>query len=339
MKITDFSLQLSNYLGKYLPGIAGLSTNTILSYRDMFTLMISFYENELKIPAEKLRISDYNQNNILKLLEWLEVVHGNKVTTRNVRLAAIHAFAKYIERNCPEHMYEMQKIISIPFKKTVKESLEYISIEAMQILLSKPETANKSGLRDAALLSLMYDSGCRVQELCDLIVSDIRLNTPATVRVTGKGNKTRIVPIMEPMKDLLINYMKSKNYLDIEKSFCPLFTNKCGQKLTRKGISYILNKYFVIAKQENPGLYPDKLTPHCFRHSKSMHLLQSGVNLIYIRDLLGHVDIKTTEVYARIDSEMKRKALEKGTNLVPSEDRPVWQDNKDLLKWLSSLGK
>jgi len=249
MKITDFSLQLSNYLGKYLPGIAGLSTNTILSYRDMFTLMISFYENELKIPAEKLRISDYNQNNILKFLEWLEAVQGNKITTRNVRLASIHAFAKYIERNCPEHMYEMQKIISIPFKKTVKESLEYISIEAMQILLSKPETANKSGLRDAALLSLMYDSGCRVQELCDLIVSDIRLNTPATVRVTGKGNKTRIVPIMEPMKDLLINYMKSKNYLDIEKSFCPLFTNKCGQKLTRKGISYILNKYFVIAKQ------------------------------------------------------------------------------------------
>lgn len=339
MKITDFSLQLSNYLGKYLPGIVGLSTNTILSYRDMFTLMLSFYEKELKISAEKLKIVDFNHDNIFKFLKWLETEHNNKVTTRNVRLAAIHAFAKYIERKCPEYMNEMQRIINIPFKKAAKGTLEYINIEAMQILLSIPNVMTKSGLRDAALLSLMYDSGCRVQELCDMIVSDIRLDSPSTARVTGKGKKTRIVPIMEPMKQLLMNYMKSVNYLDIKKAFCPLFSNRCGQKLTRKGVSHILNKYFIIAKQQNPGLYPEKLTPHCFRHSKSMHLLQSGVNLIYIRDLLGHVDIKTTEIYARIDSEMKRKALEKGNNLIPSVEGPSWKDNKDLLEWLSSLGK
>lgn len=339
MKPTDFSYHLANYLAKYLPGMAGLSSNTISSYRDMFTLLIIFFEFVPGIPPEKLKLKDFNQENIENFLGWLETERKNSVSTRNVRLAAIHAYARYVGRVCPEMMHEMQKIQSIPFKKGNKGTLEYISIEAMTLLLSLPDTHTKDGRRDSVMLSLMYDTGCRVQELCDIKVSDVRIQKPSTVKVTGKGNKTRIIPIMNSMSKLLEKYIHAKGFQQSEKSSYPLFTNQSGEKLTRKGVAYILNKYFIMAQKIDPGIYPEKISPHCFRHSKSMHLLQSGVNLIYIRDLLGHVDIKTTEVYARIDSEMKRKALERSQNITPSEKEPEWQANKELLEWLRSLGK
>lgn len=339
MKPTDFSYHLSNYLAKYLPGMAGLSTNTISSYRDMFTLLVIFFESVPGIPPEKLMLKDYNQENIENFLGWLETERENSVSTRNVRLAAIHAYARYVGRVCPEMMYEMQKIQSIPLKKGIKGTLEYISIEAMTLLLSLPNTHTKDGRRDSVMLSLMYDSGCRVQELCDMVVSDVRIQKPSTVKVTGKGNKSRIIPIMDSMSEILEKYLQKKGFQQSEKSDRSLFANQSGKKLTRKGVAYILNKYFIMAREIDPRLYPEKISPHCFRHSKSMHLLQSGVNLIYIRDLLGHVDLKSTEVYAKIDSEMKRKALERSSNITPSDKEPEWQVNKELLEWLRSLGK
>lgn len=337
MKPTDYSYHLTNYLGKYLPGILGLRPHTISSYRDMFTLMINFYETVIGIRPEKITLKDFTQDHTERFLEWLDQ-RGNAISTRNVRLAAIHAYAKYLARVHPDIMHEMQKIQSIPFKKHHKRAPEYICIEAMTLLLSQPDVRTKNGRRDATLLSTMYDSGCRVQELCDLTVSDIRLQTPATVKVTGKGNKTRIIPIMDPMAKLLKRYMTEFGLIGPEKSGLPLFSNRSGEKLTRKGVTYILQKYFFQARETEPRLFPEKMTPHCCRHSKSMHLLQSGVNLIYIRDMLGHVDVKTTEIYARIDSEMKRKALEKGMNITPADKEPVWQTNHELLAWLNSLG-
>lgn len=338
MKPTDYSYHLTNYLGKYLPGILGLSTNTISSYRDMFTLMIAFYESAIGIKPEKIMLKDFTRHRMEKFLEWLEQQRGNAISTRNVRLAAIHAYAKYLARVHPDVMHEMLKIQSIPFKKYHKRPPEYICIEAMTLLLSLPDVRIKNGIRDATLLSIMYDSGCRVQELCDLTVSDIRLQKPSTVKVTGKGNKTRIIPVMDSMTKLLKQYLKEFELMVPEKRELPLFLNRSGEKLTRKGVTYILQKYFIQAQEAEPGLFPEKISPHCCRHSKSMHLLQSGVDLIYIRDMLGHVDIKTTEIYARIDSEMKRKALEKSINIIPADKEPVWQTNKDLLDWLNGLG-
>lgn len=337
MKSTDFSYHLTNYLGKYLPGILGLSPNTISSYRDMFTLMISFYETVMGIKPEKITLKKFTQHQVEKFLEWLEQQRGNAISTRNVRLAAIHAYAKYLARVKPDIMHEMLKIQSIPFKKCHKRAPKYICIKAMTLLLSLPDVRVKNGLRDATLLSTMYDSGCRVQKLCDLIVSDIRIQKPATLKITGKGNKTRIIPIMDSMVKLLQQYLKEFGLMAPAKSGVPLFANRSGEKLTRKGVTYIFQKYFFQARETNPGLFPQKMSPYCCRHSKSMHLLQSGVDLIYIRDILGHVDVKTTEVYARIDSEMKRNALEKSMNITPVDKEPVWQTNKDLLSWLNSL--
>ncbi len=185
MKPTDFSYHLTNYLGKYLPGILGLSVNTISSYRDMFTLMIIFYETIIGIKPEKIMLKDFTQLRMEKFLEWLEEKRGNVTSTRNVRLAAIHAYAKYLARVYPDYMHEMLKIQTIPFKKCQKKSPEFISIEAMTFLLSLPDIRTKNGRRDATLLSVMYDSGCRVQELCDLTISDIRIQKPATIKVNG----------------------------------------------------------------------------------------------------------------------------------------------------------
>jgi site-specific recombinase XerD len=338
MKPTDFSYHLSNYLAKYLPGVMGLSPNTILSYRDTFAALVCFYESILLIKAEKICLSDFNANHVIRYLDWLENTRHNAVSTRNNRLAAIHAFAKYIERNLPERMYDMQEIVAIPLKKGSSIPPKYLSKDALQLLLSLPDRNASSGRRDGTLLSLLYDSGARAQELCDIIVSDIRVEQPSTVKLKGKGDKTRIVPLMPPMVSLLRQYLKERGLIHPDKGCLPLFINHCGDKLTRKGVSHILEKYYQKAKLLYPGVFAETISPHNLRHSKSMHLLQSGVNLIYIRDILGHSDIKTTEIYARIDSEMKRKALESVTVGVASESQPVWQKDKGLLDWLKSLG-
>lgn len=313
--------------------------NTIMSYRDMFRLLLAFYETALNIKPENLRIKELTRASVEQYLDWLEQERKCSVSTRNVRLAAIHAFARYLQRELPELMYSAQQLLSIPFKKTKKEAIEYLSPDAMKLLLSLPNTSTKSGRRDAVLLSLLYDTGARVQELCDLIVSDIKIQQMATIKLTGKGNKSRIVPLMNTMSNLLGQYLQENRLNVAHASAYPVFFNRARGKLTREGVAYIITKYMDAAKTVSPELFPKKVSPHCFRHSKAMHLLQSGVNLIYIRDLLGHVDIKTTEIYARIDGEMKRKALENSHNGVVSDKLPEWQRDNELMSWLTGFGK
>jgi len=338
MKPTDFAFHVSRYLAEYLPGIAGLSTNTILSYRDMFKLLMQFYDDTVGIKAEKVSLNDFNVENVTRFLLWLGSSRGNSTSTRNNRLAAIHAFSKYIERCEPCRMHSMQEIIALPMKKGASGIPKYLTVEALQFLLSLPDARIRSGRRDIVLLSLLYDSGARAQELCDIEICDIRLETPCTVRLTGKGSKTRIVPLMPPMAELLRKYFDEWGMNGHEHGRQPLFTNHNGNKFGRKGITYVLSKYLQIAKAAQPMLFPDSISPHCLRHSKSMHLLQAGVNLVYIRDILGHADIKTTEIYARIDNEMKRKALEKVNVGVASNSIPIWQKDSDLMEWLNRLG-
>jgi site-specific recombinase XerD len=239
----------------------------------------------------------------------------------------------------PDYIHQAQQILAIPVKKTRKLSIEYLTLDAMKLLLSKPDERTREGRRDQVLLSLLYESGARVQELVDLTVGDARIASPSTIKLTGKGNKSRIVPIMKPMAELLKQYLKENNLTEPHVFDYPLFSNRSKNKLTRAGITYIVKKYVSKAIKEFPELFPDKLSPHCFRHSKAMHLLQSDVNLVYIRDFLGHVDIKTTEIYARIDGEMKRKVLEKNINGVVSDKMPEWQSNAGLMNWLKNLGK
>lgn len=224
-------------------------------------------------------------------------------------------------------------------KRIKKNTIGYLSLDAMQLLLRMPQERTIEGRRDRVLLSLLYDSAARVQELADIKVPDVRIQSPSTVKLTGKGNKSRIVPLMKPMSDLLEQYLIENRLITPHTGSYPLFFNRSKNKLTRAGIAYIVAKYANNTRLLSPELFPNKISPHCFRHSKAMHLLQSGVNLVYIRDFLGHVDIQTTEVYARIDGEMKRKALEKSNHNMVLEKLPEWQSNTGLINWLKKLGK
>lgn len=195
--------------------------------------------------------------------------------------------------------------------------------------------STRQGLRDLTLLALLYDSGARVQELVDLRLKDVRLTHPPMVILTGKGRKVRQVPLMKDTCKLLDRYIRSF-HSDSQSQMIPLFYNAKKQALSRYGVTYILKKY---AAKASPVLEPQNISPHVLRHTKAMHLLRAGVNMIYIRDFLGHADISTTEVYARIDAEMKRKVFEeKVPNYTPNTTMP-WEEDEDLLQWLTQFGK
>lgn len=339
MKPTNFAYHLSTYLAKYLPGKAGTSQNTIRSYRDTFTLLLRFCSQEKALKVEKITLEVLQKPLVEDFMTWLEVGRGCSISTRNQRLAAIHAFFRYVQMEDPGSLFLCQQILSIPMKRSAKASIQYLTLQAIKAILEAPDPSRFLGRRDIVLLSLMYDTGARVQEIADLTVADIRLDSPPTIKITGKGNKSRLVPLMTPTAKLLDQYLIGH---DLQSAACgsyPLFQNRSREKLTRAGIAYILDKHVKKARHGHPELIPKTVSPHSFRHSKAMHLLQAGVNLVYIRDLLGHVSIKTTEIYARADSMAKRKALEKAYQSATQEQLPVWQKNQNLLRWLKDLGR
>lgn len=340
MRKADFAYYLTYFLGRYLPGEKNVSPNTIESYAVTFKLLLIFCEQEKKIRPERLSLSLITHGLVLEFLNWLESERHCSATTRNQRLVALHSFFRYVQKQSPENLYEIQKILNIPNKKCAKTIVPFLTGGEMQILLSKPDTATAGGMRDLVLLVVLYDSAARVQELIDLKVKDIRLSNPAVITLHGKGNKTRQVPIIGKTKDLLTAYLlhrTSKNG-GISNGDQYVFVNQKKQHLSRWGISYIINKYVELAEHEAGFNLQFPVTPHVFRHSKSVHLLQSGVNLVYIRDFLGHCDCCTTEIYARADTEMKRKAIEAAYNdILPSKDLPNWADDDNLMGFLNSL--
>lgn len=338
MKQTDLAKTLTHFLSQYLPGQRNVSTNTIKSYRDTFKQLLVFCDTELQISPEYLTLNKIKAETIQNFLTWLEKSRGISINTRNQRLAAIHSFYRYAQAENPEIMFECQKILCIPFKKRQIKTIDYLHQDSLKLLFQQPETKTQKGRRDLTMMVLLYDTGARIQELIDLKVGDIRLAKPATILLTGKGNKKRYVPIMGKTCDLLKNYLEENHLLDNGKQSCPLFYNGSRQPFTRPGITYILENNLKKAKELTPNiLFPDKLKPHMMRHTKAIHLLESGVNPIYIRDLLGHVSISTTERYARVNSEIKRKALESAYMEVVTQDVPVWDEDTDLLNWLQDL--
>lgn len=336
MQPTNFSKYLTNFLGHYLPHERGVSVNTIASYRDTFVLLIRYMEST-GVKLSKLTMEKISKDVIVGFLEWIQAKRENSDTTRNVRLAAIHSFYKYVQYQHPENLHYYQQILAIPTKKTNQLTMNYLSLEGITLLLQQPDTSTVNGRRDLVLLSLMYDTGSRVQEIIDLSPSCIRFDPPSTIKVTGKGKKTRIIPMLEAQVLLLRNYMHEHKLTEPAANMYPLFFNSRGEKLTRAGINHILVKYAVMAKNKSPKLVPERISCHNLRHSKAMHLLQAGVNLVYIRDILGHVSVRTTEVYARIDSRKKREAIENAYVDVAPKETPSWLKSGNLLEWLKSF--
>jgi site-specific recombinase XerD len=338
LKTTDFARYMTAFLSGYLPGQRNVSGNTVMAYRDSFRLLLEYCRDVKNMPVESLNLKNLDKDTVVDFLAWLENERGNGIATRNQRLAAIHSFFKYVQYESPENLVLCQNICGIPFKRQPKSGISYLAHDHIKQILAEPDRSHTKGRRDLFLLCMLYDTGGRVQEVADLVVRNIRVEKPATVTITGKGNKTRYIPLLPQTVALLESYLKEQRLTTPDKLDHPLFYNSRREKLTRSGISYILGKYVESARGKVNGL-PNKVTPHVLRHTKAMHLLESGVNLIYIRDLLGHVSVTTTETYARANSEMKREALEKSSRNYIPDDPESWEDNPDLLEWLQNLGR
>lgn len=335
MKPTDFSKYLTGFLSDYLTVQKNVSPNTIKSYRDTFKLLLQFCLEE-GTPIEKVTMESLSDERILRFLLWIEQERSCSITTRNLRLTAIHSFFRYAQLESPQSLYHYQKVLAIPLKKKHQTVVEHLSPDGIRILLEQPDKTTAKGRRDLTLLSTLYDSGARVQEIIDLVVRDFTSGTSPVLVLTGKGNKTRRVPVMKNTASLLERYI-SENRLDPpHKSEYPLFYNSQHNKLTKEGVAYVVGKY-ANAAHEVSLVVPQKVKCHMLRHSKAVHLLQAGVNLIYIRDFLGHSDIKTTEVYIKADTELKRKALENAYPDLVDSNLPDWNENSDLMTWLSDL--
>jgi site-specific recombinase XerD len=337
MKPTDFAYHLSRYFSIYLPGEIGSSKNTILSYRDTFKLLLVFAKSE-GVKEGKLTFGHVDKAFVSRFLSWIENERNCCVGTRNQRLAAIHAFFSYMQSELPDLMFGFQEILAIPMKRHHQKTVDFMSDEGIKILLAQPDIKKRSGRKHLVILSFLFATGCRVQELCDMHVADVMYNDNTVSKITGKGNKSRYVPLDTPFVNLLRQYLEELGFNDAGQPHGILFKNHSGRKYTRQGIAYIVKKYGTLARKQNPGLIPESISVHTIRHSKAISLLRSGVELIYIRDILGHVSVQTTEIYCRIDSEMKRKALEKASGNPVNNEMPVWQKDKSLMDWLKSLG-
>ena len=339
---TDFAACIVRFLTQYLPHERNVSSNTIASYKTAFVLYIKYMKSECGVDVSKLKLEHLTRASILGFLKWLLMKQNNTPATCNYRLAALHSFVHYLKYEAIDRLDEWQRILSIKPSKAEVKGLNYLSQEGIKLLLSQPDVTTWKGRRHLAILSLMYDTGARVQEIADLTVGCVRLeHEPYSIKIFGKGRKTRIVPLAREQVVILRQYMEENGLLNTNNVSEPLFFNTRHEKLTREGVSYILKTYADLARIHSPSLIPQRISCQSIRHSRAMHLLQANVNLVYIRDILGHVSIQTTEIYARADSKAKRDALEKSyAKLTPDLNTPrKWEKNKDLLEWLMALKK
>lgn len=333
MKGNTISYYLPKFFDMELRKNANVSENTIISYKYAFVSLFQFVNKKYKKEISTLELKDLNKETIEKYLEYLEKEKNNSISTVNQRLAAIKSFFNYLTIEDIEYISLCNEIHSIKIKKTKQETIKYLSKEGIKEILSLPKTSIENGVRDLAILTLLYDSGARVQELVNIKIKDIDFNKK-TVYLFGKGRKARIVPLISQTIKILEKYIKIYN-IPINSDNL-LFYNSQKEALTRMGITYIIKKYVSIARNKNPLDFQINVTPHTFRHSKAMHLLESGVNLIYIRDFLGHESVTTTEIYARANPENKRKAIEKHSEELSKMVHYSSKEKNDLLNWLKN---
>ena len=334
MTATDFAVLITKFLTEYLPLHRNCSKNTISSYKDSLKLFIFFLRDDKSMNINKFKMHQINRELILEFIEWLEN-RGNSPVTINHRLAGIKSFINFAQYESVENLAYLQSVLSVKSLKTTTRQVDYLTEEQMNKLINLPPTDTFTGLRHRIIMCLLYDTGARVQELCDLKIEDINLGNNPTVKLHGKGSKIRIVPISKNMNQILEVYI-SKFFSDIKLKNEYLIKNKNNQQMSRDGIEYIVQKYATILKNNDPS-FPSKVHPHMFRHSKAMHMLAVDIPIVYIRDFLGHEDISTTMIYARADSRKKNEAI---NNLAPKlieENYVDWNKDKDLLDFLNSF--
>jgi integrase/recombinase XerD len=334
MRPPDLSGFVTGFFLSHLGAERNVSQHTTRAYRDALKLLLRFAAQSCKRPVDRLAIGDLSPEVVLAFLDDLETTRHNTARTRNARLAAIHSFCRYVLDRDPSHAALCQRLLLIPMKKAVRPCLGYLSAEELDNLLGQVDRSTRQGQRDYLLLALLYDTGTRIQELLDLRPADFHLPSPSFVRVLGKGRKERLCPLLPPTARIVSRFLEAEGY-DAD-DLRPLFRNHRGEKLTRQGAGYVLKKYLGKATRTMPRLGRVGISLHTLRHTKAMHLLQSGVPIVTIKDVLGHADVRSTEVYVQTDVEAKRKALEQAGPASKDTSRSE-KMTPDLLEWLESL--
>lgn len=336
--ITDFAKAVTGYLTKYLPFQRNCSGNTVRSYAATLKLLVRFIKNEKRLDLDNFTLNDLTKPLVL---EFIEKYRGNGagIPSANQRLAAIKSFCSYCIEQSVDNMEGLQSIRTIRSPKQQSKSIGFLTIEQTQALVNCPDSRSPTGLRHRAILSLLYDSGARVQELCDIKVKDVSIDesTTSTVYLHGKGKKDRVVFISSECAKLLATY--KDRFLSRSEPTDPFIINREGKKINQDGVSYIVKKYAAVLAKSDPT-FPKRMHCHMLRHSKAMHLLQAGINIVYIRDFLGHESINTTMIYAKADNRTKAEVLEKlAPKIALKTEKTDWRKDGDLLEFLESLGR
>jgi len=325
---------LRAYFTDHLPRLRGLSPNTVLSYRDSLILLLRFLVTEGKRETCDLDLDDIEPDRVLAFLNHLEIDRHNTVPTRNVRLAAIHAFFRYVGARHPDQLERAQRILGVPFKRGRQRAIEYLEQAEIEAILFQIDRSSQAGRRDYALLVTMFNTGARVQEVIDLRACDLQLIHPYQLRLFGKGRKERFCPLWSQTAQVLREFCEERK-IDL-RSEIRVFLNQRGAPLTRFGVRHILAKLFDRARDEVATLAQKRLHPHSIRHSTAVALLKSGVDLSTISQWLGHACPSTTNRYATVDLEMKREAIAK-VKPIPETGETSWRKNQTVLEWLENL--
>ena len=307
------------------------SPNTIASYRDSFCLLFEFAQQRLNKEPSFLSIEDLDATFIGSFLDHIENDRGSCARSRNVRLAAIHSFFKYIALQDPSHSALIQRVLSIPTKKYDRKPVDFLTKPEIDALLAAPDLKTWNGRRDRALLLLGIQTGLRVSELTGLTCKDIVLDSGAHVRCKGKGRKDRCIPLSKELVTTLRSWLKERSGQPDD----PLFPNARGGFLSRDGVEYLLAKHAAVAGLNCPSIKKKRISPHVLRHTTAMELLQHGVDITVIALWLGHESPETTQVYLQADMKMKEKALAK---ITPANVKPGrYQPGDQLLAFLKNL--
>ena len=328
----EFQHLLQTFLADWLPVRRGMSGNTVAAYRDAFVLFLRWADSQDHIEAQRLSMSDLTPARIDRFAAWLRDSRGCGPSTCNARISAIKSFARFAQYEAPEHAETCRRVLEVPLSKVPRAEVDALGVDAVRLIVG---AAAERGVRDHALVSLLYDSGCRVSEVCGLSLGDFRAGKPYVIRVSGKGREDRVVPISREVGGLVSGYIESMRPDDGPQA--PLFTNRGGKPISRAGVAYVLGKCVEAAHAAHPDAVPARAHPHQLRHSKATHMLDDGVDLVRIRDVLGHESVTTTEIYARSSTKRKAAAVESSAAKIVPES-PYGPEERDLLlKFLHDL--
>lgn len=323
---------MRRFLLEHLIAERNLSRNTQRSYRDAFCLLVPFTSNYQKKSNDRLLVVDVTGDCVRAFLANLEAERRCSVRTRNQRLAALHAFARFVGDHNPELVPWCRDVRLVPFKRADKNPLSYLEKNEMDAILAAANGETKQGRRDHAVLLFLYNSGARASEVVTVTIGDIERDASGsgTVTLHGKGGKARFCPLWSRTMDELRPLMDKRPVSD------RLFLNRYGRPLSRFGLRAIVRRHASLAETTTPSLTRKRISPHTIRHTTATHLLRSGVDINTIRAWLGHVSLETTNVYAEIDLEMKAKALATCEVEGTTTTKP-WREDPSLMEFLRSL--